>query len=747
MTTGAQSSSEPPLPDVVVVAMEAWDEVWRRMQPLADGWARRDSRRRVLFVALPVDVSNLARTRRFGELWRSLRGSRLWSPADAPANLHVLRAIKLLPNTLAAGRRVNHAVERRQIRKAMRTLGIDAPILWMNPYYAAHLPGHLGERLSVYDVGDDWTAFKQGTPAELGRVVADDLALTRTADATVVVSASLRDLKQNVARRLFLVPNGVHLDRYAPVARGEVAADPIARDWPRPVLGYTGSLHGDRFDVDLLRRLATALPQATVALVGPNMLGDEDKATLAALPNVRTPGPVPFARMPAVLAGFDVCIVPHVVSPFTNSLSPLKLYEYLAAGRPIVSVPVSGFADHPQVVRLGTGDAFVEAVKDALREPADPNRAAAATKLSLENAWDSRLDDLDEIVRDVLRETSLESPAPKLDCGRPAVSVAIVSYNTRDLTLRCLRGLYAEIKRFGEPCEVLLFDNASADASAAAVREAFPQVQVIQSDENAGFGRANNAMIARASGEFVLLLNTDAFLHEGALVELAAALRDGPQLGAAGPRLLNEDGSLQQSCFRFPGPGEAWRENLWVNAVLKNHPRLGDLRYWPHDAPRDVDFVTGACVLVRRRALEQAGGFDENFFMYSEETDLEKRIRRAGWGVRFVPSAVVTHLGGGSGKLEKARVNRSFFDSLDYFTAKHHGRLGLVSMRLATAAGCALRLPAWMAAWSLATIRRDPNRRAVAASKLRMRSWLLRRQLTAWPRTRRPPREAKFAAL
>ena len=736
----------PPLPDVVVVAMEAWDEVWRRMQPLADGWARRDSRRRVLFVALPVDVSHLARKRRFGELWAALRGARLWSPPDGPPNLHVLRAVKLLPNTLAIGRRANRAAERRQVRGAMRDLGIDAPLLWVNPYYAAHLRGRLGERLCVYDVGDDWTAFQQGTAAERARVVAADLDLTRRADAVVVVSEALRDLKARDAGRLFLVPNGVHLDRYAPVARGEVAPDPLTADWPRPVLGYTGSLHPDRLDLDLVRRLAEAVPEATVALVGPNMLPPDRQAALAALPNVRTPGPVAFSRMPAVLAGFDVCVVPHRVTPFTNSLSPLKLYEYLAAGRPIVSTPVSGFADHPRVVRLGVGDAFVEAVKDALREPADSERAAAAAKLSLENSWDSRLDDLDAIVRDLLEQTSPESPAPEIDGERPAVSVAVVSYNTRDLTLRCLRELYVEIERFGETCEVLLFDNASADGSAAAVRGEFPQVHVIESAENAGFGRANNAMISRARGEFVLLLNTDAFVHGNALGKLVAELRSDPKLGAAGPRLLNADGSLQQSCFRFPDPGEVWRENFWINAVLKDHPRLGDLRFWPHDEPRDVDFVSGACVLVRRAALERAGGFDENFFLYSEETDLQKRIRRAGWGVRFVPSAVVTHLGGGSGKGEAARVNRSFFDSLDYFVAKHHGRGGLVSMRLATAAGCALRLPAWMGAWSLATMRRDTGRRAVAASKLRMRAWVLARQLTSWRRVRRPPREARFAA-
>jgi GT2 family glycosyltransferase len=132
-------------------------------------------------------------------------------------------------------------------------------------------------------------------------------------------------------------------------------------------------------------------------------------------------------------------------------------------------------------------------------------------------------------------------------------------------------------------------------------------------------------------------------------------------------------------------------------------------------------------MLVRRAAFEQVGGFDERFHMYAEETDWQKRMRSIGWRIRFTPAARVTHLGGASGAAEKARISRSFFDSLDYYELKHHGRAGLISLRLAMAVGCGLRAVAWALVLAL-----SPRRRAVARAKAALQSWLFVRQLTHW---------------
>ena len=305
------------------------------------------------------------------------------------------------------------------------------------------------------------------------------------------------------------------------------------------------------------------------------------------------------------------------------------------------------------------------------------------------------------------------------------MSVIIVSYNTRQMTLDCLHALQAGLE--GLSAEVWVVDNASADGSADAIRAAFPKVHVVDNPVNAGFGAANNLALKQAAGEFLLLLNTDAFAAPGAVAALVDYLKSHPNAGIAGPRLLNADGSVQRSCYRYPSPGRAWLENLGLSGLLARHSVLGDYSAWAHDREQAVEWVIGACLLVRREAYRQAGGFDEAFFMYQEETDWQKRVRDAGWEIAFTPSAVVTHLGGASGASEQARINAHFFDSLDYFIRKHHGLAGLISLRLAMVVGAAVRTAAWGGIAALL-----PRRRSAAQAKTRLQAWLCVRQATQW---------------
>ena len=311
---------------------------------------------------------------------------------------------------------------------------------------------------------------------------------------------------------------------------------------------------------------------------------------------------------------------------------------------------------------------------------------------------------------------------------QPAIldlSVIIVSYNTREMTLECLRVLMPELAGFS--FEIFLVDNASSDGSVPAVRAAFPQVQCIENPQNSGFGAANNLAMKEARGEFLLLLNSDAFPKPGAIAHLVNCLQTHPEAGAAGPRLLNADGSLQLSCFKFPTPLRCWMENLWLSAALPRHPIIGDYRLWPHDTERQVDSVIGACMLVRRSVYQQVGGFDERFFMYSEETDWQWRMQKAGWGVVFTPASEVTHLAGASGASEKPQISRYFFESLDWYVRKHHGLSGLISVRLAMVIGCGLRALLWSA-----VMLAQPRRRDLARAKASLLGWLVVRQATKW---------------
>ena len=307
----------------------------------------------------------------------------------------------------------------------------------------------------------------------------------------------------------------------------------------------------------------------------------------------------------------------------------------------------------------------------------------------------------------------------------PLVSILIVSFNTRDLTLECLRMLYANLG--GVAAEVLVIDNGSPDDSVAAICRDYPQAGMIVNEMNAGFGAANNRAMELSRGKYLLLLNSDAFVAPGAIAALIEYLERHPRVGAAGPRLLNADGSLQISCFPFPSPVRAWAENLWLPKVLPHTSRLGDYRRWAHDQEQLVDWVVGACMLVRREAYEAVGGFDERFFMYSEEADWQRRMRNKGWQIGFAPAARVRHLGGASGASEAANMNRHFFQSLDRYELKHHGWSGLISLRLAMAVGSSLRAILWVGAWIL-----RPRGRSVASAKIRLHAWLVARQLTHW---------------
>jgi len=196
---------------------------------------------------------------------------------------------------------------------------------------------------------------------------------------------------------------------------------------------------------------------------------------------------------------------------------------------------------------------------------------------------------------------------------------------------------------------VIVVDNASTDGTPGLVREKFPEARVIE-QENKGFGAGNNAGMRAASGRYYLLLNPDAWLTEGALEKLVAFADEHPEAAVVGPRLLNPDGSLQRSVRGYPSP---WRIATEYFFLRKLGPRTHALNaffgeQFDHESTREAEYLFGACMLVRREAVDAVGGFDEDFFLMSEEVDWCYRFREAGWKVLFYPGAEVFHVVGAS---------------------------------------------------------------------------------------------------
>ncbi len=385
--------------DVIFISLENWDGIWRRNQFLCAEWLRRFPGMRMLFVGRSRDVSHAVRT---GE-WSGLRGGGLRRSEEFDG-LTLLNPWKLFPNSVSPGRKLNIRWLGAQIRSAASHAGLRAPLLWINDHCAEPLAGHLNERAVVYDITDDWTLMPSLGDSERSRVRSFDARLCGRADLVVVCSDALERSRKNKCRRIVKVPNGVDAAHYRTCREGF----PV-RDNRSPVFGYVGTLHGDRLDFELVEALARAYPEGRVVLCGPDLLTPVEKQRLEKHPNIQRLDAVDYKNVPGVIAGFDVCILPHLRTPFTESLNPIKLWEYLASSKPVAATPVAGFREMAHLCHLGVGaSGFVAACGKALTE--DPSRAASRVAEAEANSWRARSEQLLEVFR---QQGWLGRPMPK----------------------------------------------------------------------------------------------------------------------------------------------------------------------------------------------------------------------------------------------------------------------------------------------------------------------------------------------
>jgi GT2 family glycosyltransferase len=301
---------------------------------------------------------------------------------------------------------------------------------------------------------------------------------------------------------------------------------------------------------------------------------------------------------------------------------------------------------------------------------------------------------------------------------KPTLSVIIVNWNTRQLLRDCLESVLAD-PASGQ-WEVLVVDNASADGSAAMVRECFPRVQLLASPENLGFSRANNLALAQAKGEYLLLLNSDTRVERGALGGLVEFMAGHPRVGAAGPMLLNGDGSLQLSCGLAP----SLRAEIVHKLLLHRLFPFFKLAGWDHRSARAVGWVSGACLLIRRRALEEVGPLDPAMFMCCEDLEWCMRLAQRGWQIFYYPFSRVIHLEGQSIGKNLGEMLVVSQQSLFYLFQKHFGTGPLLALRLLTLVEMGLRSALWGALFAF-----FPARRAERAQRLRAYRQILRRSL------------------
>ncbi len=359
------------------------------------------------------------------------------------------------------------------------------------------------------------------------------------------------------------------------------------------------------------------------------------------------------------------------------------------------------------------------------------------------------------------------------------LSVIILNWNTRKLLQECLQTLTRPHN--GLDVEVIVVDNASSDDSRDMVRREFPQVKLIANPMNLGFGAGNNVGIPTSAGRYVLFLNSDTQVTEGALKSLVDYADANPDVGILGPKLLNADGSLQYSCRQYPNLATGFLHNTPLGRLLPKNRHAADylMKNWDHATPRDVDWVSGAALMIRRACLDQIGGFDEDYYMYCEDVDLCWRanhvsVREKGtgyrlqvtgnreqgteektegadvlstinyqlstkdscslfpvpcsltWRVTYLPDAIIYHYIGKSSDQAPTRMTYEFHRSQYLFYKKHYRAQTSFLLRPLILPGIALRAVGQILRW-------------------RVRYW--QRKLAAWRKKRSAPVEPKVSAL
>jgi GT2 family glycosyltransferase/glycosyltransferase involved in cell wall biosynthesis len=486
-----------------------------------------------------------------------------------------------------------------------------------HPFWAP-LVEVLPDNRLVYDCLDHHAGF-DNTGTDISRL---EFCLLDNADAVVATSQLLRDFAAIRNRNVSLVRNAVEFDHFA-TRPADVFRDAAGRR----VIGYFGAIAG-WMDVDLLRDVAQNFPDCLLLLVGADECGARQK--LAGLGNVLLTGEVDYARLPHYLHGMDVCLLPFQVLPLTLATNPVKLYEYLAAGKPVVAI------DLPEMVHFGdlvaiasTRAGFVARIGEALAKPDDRASATARRDFAASNSWQRRGDDLVAVFKGL---------------HRPMASVVVLTYNNIELTRRCLESLERETD-----CgsfETIVVDNASSDGTRTFLRqwaESRDDRRLIFNETNLGFAAGNNHGLAIARGEYLVLLNNDTEVTQGWLPTLMGHLRRDPELGIVGP-VTDNIGNEAKIVLRYKDAAEMY-----------GMARRYTLAHMGERFPmRTLAFF---CVMLPRRVYESVGPLDESYGLgFFEDDDYCRRIKQAGWRIACAEDVFVHHhLSASFGKLGKGR--------------------------------------------------------------------------------------------
>jgi len=484
----------------------------------------------------------------------------------------------------------------------------------------------------IYDCMDFHPGFSNTTEAMLSQ----EEALVRESDLVLASSHPLHASLCHKNANCVLVPNAAEVEhfRVRPVDRPSEL-----RNIQSPIIGYYGAI-SEWFDSALVRELALKHRKWTFLLIGHTYGADLEP--LRGLGNVRLLEEKPYADLPAYLHAFDVCMIPFKKTPLTEATNPVKLFEFLSAGRAVVATDLAELRHYRDYVNLAsTTDLWSQALEEALAEDS-PERRAKRLEFARQNTWEQRYAQIREGIRRLYGKAS----------------IIVVTYNGLEHTRRCLESIYGA--SLHPDIEVIVVDNASTDGTVAYLRQLGTEhedLKVIYNDKNEGFARANNQGIALASGKYIVLLNNDTVVSSGWLPRLLRYLQD-PHVGLVGPltnRVWNE-ARLETS---IETPDEM--RSLALGLACERPNIL-----------TPVEMLAMYCTAGRKEVFDQVGPLDEQFGLgMFEDNDYALRVRKAGYRVGVAEDVFIFHFGqAGFNQLGEKRYLELFEENRKKLEAK-----------------------------------------------------------------------------
>jgi len=385
---------------VLCFAPDPWDDIWRNRHQIMSRLARRNL---VVYVEPRPYLRHVLKGLRRGVIRPWQMGARLRHVADG---LYVYSPPLWAP---ISGREPLRTATRwlreRRLKRVLRGLGGGRPILWLVRPDQADLPGHWNEKACVYQIVDEYSGYTGLGTERRQAILERERRLIQRADIVFVTAPSLLERKGRYNPRTYLVPNAVDSEAFAEaLARPAMPSDLEAL--PRPRIGYVGAVN-DKVDFGLLREVAQRRPNWSVVLVGPwAVREDTDAYALREQQSVHFLGKRDVGQVPHYVAGLDVCLMPYKLNEWTLHINPLKMYEYLAAGRPVVSTPIPAAASFSGWISVAEGaDAFMEAVEKALAED-DVEQREKRVQAVAQHTWDARVELISEKLAEFLQAQS-----------------------------------------------------------------------------------------------------------------------------------------------------------------------------------------------------------------------------------------------------------------------------------------------------------------------------------------------------